>query len=637
MTSKQSLLVQTLLDKNRSLNASQLANQLGISVRTVHNYINSINSEFAGAITSTPSGYYVSPELARKMLSQQSSIPQTTSDRCNYLLNRLVQSGGSLNLYDLCDELYISTTTFHGLLGKMRRLTRDYDLTLTLSGDAITLTGSERNKRRLLSSLLYNESSTTFTSVEALEEAFPSIDIEAMRTDILDVLNEYHYFINDYSLVNLLLHIAIAINRLQHGCVSDALPPTAQPAELCGHERDLTRALVERLEESFSIHFPPPESYELALLLISRATALDYQTITPENISTYIGKDCTDLVHLLIRRVKDYYDIDLNTPDFFTRFALHIHNLIVRANSKSFCKNPLVSEIRQTCPLIYDVSVQLSGIILEQTGIAIDEDEIAYIALHLGGALETQKELSSRITAVLYCPSYYNMDSGLSDRISHRMDSRIVLSNVITQESDLKNVPANTLVISTVRLHHVWALPIVLISPFLTNTDCIAINRKIDELNTLAHREKFRANLQSIMSADLFEYGEGMQDKEQVIHHMCGRLQQLGYTDPDFEARVLERETMSSTAFGQFAIPHTLKMTSQKTGLAVYISRTPISWDDAAVNLVIMLSFNPNDRKVFYNIFEPLSMILSDTNTLKQALTCKSYSEFIDFLVEHLD
>ena len=37
--------------------------------------------------------------------------------------------------------------------------------------------------------------------------------------------------------------------------------------------------------------------------------------------------------------------------------------------------------------------------------------------------------------------------------------------------------------------------------------------------------------------------------------------------------------------------------------MAAYVSRTPICWDDTAVNLVIMLSFNPNDRKIFYDIF----------------------------------
>ena len=37
MASKQNQLVQTLLDQNQQLNATQLANLLGVSVRTVHN------------------------------------------------------------------------------------------------------------------------------------------------------------------------------------------------------------------------------------------------------------------------------------------------------------------------------------------------------------------------------------------------------------------------------------------------------------------------------------------------------------------------------------------------------------------------------------------------------------------------
>lgn len=636
MASKQNLLIQTLLEQNQRLNATQLANQLGVSVRTVHNYINTINGQYPGAISSTANGYHIAPQIARKALNQSpNEIPQTAADRCNYILNRLVQQGGSLNLYDLCDEIYISATTFHSLMGKMRRMTRDYDLTLTVSGDIVSLTGTERNKRRLLSGLLYHESATAFTSTDSLQAAFPSIDVEEIRADVMTVLNANHYFINDYSLINLLLHIAISINRVQNGCINTEDPGPHEA--LAPQEAELARQLIEQLETHFNIRFSPTESYELALLLISRTSVLDYSALTADNISHYIGEDCIDLVRQLIRTVKEFYDINLDEPEFFVRFALHMHNLLVRAQNRSFCKNPLVSEIRQTCPLIYDVSVQLSGIIREQTGITLDEDEIAYIALHLGGALETQKELANRVPAVLYCPSYYNMDSSLADRISRRMDGKILLSNVFTNEADLEQLPGTALVISTVRPHRVLDHPLVLISPFLTNSDIIALNRKVEEINTLARRARFRQSLTAIMSPDLFEIGSVYLTREDVIHHMCGSFQSLGYAGSEYEAAVLERETISATAFGQFAIPHTLKMHSQRTGMAVYISRTPIQWGDSAVNLVIMLSFNSNDRKIFYDVFEPLSMLLLDANNLKGALACRTYDAFIDYLVERME
>lgn len=636
MASKQNQLVQTLLDQNQQLNATQLANSLGVSVRTIHNYINAVNAQYPDAIISTPTGYRIAPAMAQQILHQSpNDIPQNAQDRCTYILNRLVQKGGSLNLYDLCDEIYISATTFHGLMGKMRRLTREYDLSLTVSGDTVTLMGSERNKRRLLSGLLYHESASAFTSTDSLQAAFPSIDIDKIRADVMDVLNENHYFINDYSLLNLLLHIAIAINRVQNGCVYTEAPSNMHPLD--PQNEKLAQELTERLARNFGIRFSAAEQYEMALLLVSRTSMLDYASITPDNIADYIGSDCTDLVHQLINTVKDFYDINLDEPEFFIRFALHTHNLLVRAQNRSFCKNPLVSEIRQSCPLIYDVSVQLSGIIREKTGITLDEDEIAYIALHLGGALETQKELANRVPAVLYCPSYYNMDSSLADRISRRMDGKILLSNVFTNEADLEQLPGTALVISTVRTHRVLDHPLVLISPFLTNSDIIALNRKVEEINTLARRARFRQSLTAIMSPDLFEIGSVYLTREDVIHHMCGSFQSLGYAGSEYEAAVLERETISATAFGQFAIPHTLKMHSQRTGMAVYISRTPIQWGDSAVNLVIMLSFNSNDRKIFYDVFEPLSMLLLDANNLKGALACRTYDAFIDYLVERME
>jgi len=636
MASNLNLLIQILLEKNCRLTASQLANQLGVSVRTVHNYIKIVNKEHPGIITSTNKGYEVSPKLARQALQQNANdIPQTAEERCTYILNRLVQSGGSINLYDLCDEIFISTTTFHSLLGRMRRLTREHDLKLSVSSDRVTLKGTERNRRHLLSSILYKESSSAFTSIEALQSAFPSIDMEEIRGDVMDVFNKYHYYINDYSCINLLLHIAIAINRIKSGSASVDLEFDATTLRI--EEQELADQVIKRLEESFKIKFTPAEAYELALLLVSRASSLDYKSISVDNISNYIGTPCLELVKRLINTAKEAYDINLDEPEFFIRFALHIRNLFARASHCSFCKNPLVDEIRQTCPLIYDVSAQLSGVILEQTGIAIDDDEIAYIALHIGGALEAQKELAIRVPAVLYCPNYYNMGSNIAERITKKLDEKIVLTNVFTRENELEQVSPNVLVISTVRLHKVFDLPLVIISPFMTQADYWTIHRKVDETLFLRKKNQFRENLTAIMNEDLFEYGSIYKTREEIIHHICDRLYTLGYTYSDYETDVLEREGISSTAFSQFAIPHTLKMRSKHTGMFVYLSRTPIQWDNTEVNLVLMLCFNPNERKIFYDIFEPISMILSDTGNLKEALLCRDFESLIEFLVNHIE
>ena len=114
------------------------------------------------------------------------------------------------------------------------------------------------------------------------------------------------------------------------------------------------------MEDYFHITYSEAEIYELALLLISRATTIDYKRITTANLEDFIGKECFDLVEEMIQSVNAYYYIDMSEPEFLIRFAIHIRNLLQRSKNQQFSKNPLTEEIKTSCPLIYDVSVYLS-------------------------------------------------------------------------------------------------------------------------------------------------------------------------------------------------------------------------------------------------------------------------------------
>lgn len=109
-----------------------------------------------------------------------------------------------------------------------------------------------------------------------------------------------------------------------------------------------------------------------------------------------------------------------------------------------------------------------------------------------------------------------------------------------------------------------------------------------------------------------------------------------GYVNTSFKEEVLERERISSTAFGNFAIPHAMNMYANKTGINIIISDQPIQWSDKSVNLVIMMCFNKNERYMFNEIYEPITMILSESENVKKILTSKDYHEFIQNLVDLL-
>lgn len=637
MQAKYIPLIKFLLEKDSHVTASTLSDHLDISVRTVKNYIRELNESYPDIIESSSRGYRINSRIAAKALKEvRSGIPQTSRERSAYIMNQVVKNRGPVSLYDLCDELFISTTTLRSVLPRIRKKLEYYDLKLEISSDCLSIAGLEKNKRKLLSSLLYDESNENFVDLETIQRAFLDLDISFIRDSVLEILGEYQYFINDYSLINLVLHVAIAIDRIQNHHSENESPSPSENPRLLYHEYELSDKVIRRMEEHFHVVFSESETTEIALLLISRATSLNYQTITVENLEEFIGKDCMKLVYEMIQNISSYYYINLNEPEFLVRFALHIKNLLIRAQTEHFSRNPLADNIKVSCPLIYDNAVWISSILKDRTGLSINDDEIAYIAFHLGSALEAQKELAGKLSVVIYCPTYYNMNNRLYNVINERFSSDLMIANVVTQENDLEKIADPDLIISTAPMNTLSPIPKLQVQPFLSETDIAAIYQKTVEIRSTKKRETFTAYLKQLILPDFFERSETPGSWREIIHHLCGRFLEHGYVDAHFETEVLEREEMSSTGFQNFAIPHALKMNAIKTGMSIYLCNPPTDWHGTPVSLVILLCFNREERYIFNEIFEPLTMILTDSSNLKKALTMPDYESFIRFLSECL-
>ncbi|MBS5606977.1 BglG family transcription antiterminator [Enterocloster lavalensis] len=636
MKPKMIKLIRILSDYTEFVTASSLAANMDVSTRSIKSYIQEINSFYPDAIESSREGYRIDKQAARRILEESGThIPQSSQERIVYIINSLIKSDTSVNTYDLCDEMYVSYSTIKNDLQAVKSRLRKYDLQLNNNHDNLTVSGLEKNKRRLLSSILYDESNVNFVNLETIQNIFPEIEIELIKDSLLEIFDRFHYFVNDYSLINLVLHITIAIDRIRNRNVNTEdihdMPP------ISSHEYELARNIARKIEEDFQIEYNQAEVYELALLLISRATAIDYQSITVSNLGDFITPECLALVKELISDVNSFYYIDLTEPEFLIRFALHIRNLLQRSKNNYFSRNPLTEEIKTSCPLIYDVSVCLSSIIKERTGISINDDEIAYIAFHLGSTLEAQKNLSEKVTAALYCPSYYDTNVKLTDTINRHFSSELLITNIFTEERELEKAGKSDLVLSTVPLNSVIQLPLLQISPFFTEKDVQSLRRQLTEIKTNKRRKQFREYLEYLIVPEFFERRDDLTDYDQVVRHMVGKMVSMGYVDEDFEQDIRAREQLSATAFQDFAIPHAMKMRAHKTGINVLISDTPVRWGDKQVRIVLMLCFNRDERFIFNEIFEPLTMVLSSRENVKRLVTAGDYQEFIGMLAGFME
>lgn len=628
-----------LMLESKQMTAANMADKMNVSIRSIKTYISDINKDYPNVITSSRNGYTIDAKIAHQILNQEHSrIPQTSPERINYIVKKLIHHGNAenvLDIYDLCDELFISTSTLKSELNKVRRKLSEFDLQLASKGDFIRVTGLEKNKRKLLSSMLYDESNVNFINLKSLQNAFTDIDIERIRDIIIESFNKYHYFINDYSLINLVLHITIAIDRIRNNYVSNE-DITNRPG-ICLHEYEMAQEIAVKIENEYHVKFHPAEVYEMTLLIISRATTIDYKSINESNIEEFIGKECFDLVKRLIEEVINvYFYINISEPEFLVRFALHIRNLLVRAENNYLSKNPLTEGIKTSCPLIYDVSVILANHLQQATGIPINDDEIAYIAFHIGSTLGEQKVLETKVSAVLYCPNYYDINLKLTDTIRQYFGDELLITNILTDESEIDKIRDADLIITTIPLSKVTSVPLTHVNLFFTDRDRLNLGDKLKNIQSSKQKSEFESLLRVLIKEEAFERIPKFMNQEHCIDYMVDKMVEQGYVDPIFKAEIMYRESVSSTAFGNFAIPHAMKMYAKKTGMYVVITDKSIEWGNHEVNLIIMMAFNRNERYLFTKTFEPITMILSEPENVKRITSCTTYEQFIMELVSLL-
>lgn len=200
-----------ILQKNSSswITAKMLSVQLGITERTVKNKIKKLRAQGV-SIKSSVNGYQYRGENTnqKKLL-----LPQTYSQRKSWLLRYLLQTKDDVNIYDLSQKLYINEVELRKEIQNLETELSDFDLTLSKMGDNYKVLGSEQNKRKLLSALIYQELKGTLLTKKVIQDNFKLIKVDAVNQMLVLLLEKYELKIDDFDFNNLLLHIVIMIDR----------------------------------------------------------------------------------------------------------------------------------------------------------------------------------------------------------------------------------------------------------------------------------------------------------------------------------------------------------------------------------------------------------------------------------------
>ncbi len=621
--------------------ASLLAKAVGSSVRSVKTYIGNLREQYPGLIESSRSGFRICDreKLVELLKETDQRIPQNAESRKAYILKSLLIDNQTRDLDELAAELCISPVTLANELAAVKSELIPFELVFRTKQNMAYIDEPEKNKKKMISHLILEESRDFFTSLDILQNYIPHYDLKAVRRIVTEALTVQHLFMDDFSLLNFILHIGITMER-SYGrkTTAPALADqaTTETLRIPGHILTLLAQITGTLGARYDIFFTADEIHDLALLLMTRIAHEEGSAPASSYLNDAVGEEISALVNKIHQSIMETFNLDINNQDFLMRFALHLRNLVVRLENDITLRNPQMLNIKNTYPYIYEVSVFIADIISRAYNQKLSEDEIAYIALHIGVLIEEQKALKDKVKVLLLCPSYYSSDTRLAARIRDTFQDSLLLTHIITSPDELTGCSDYDCILSTIVLPGYPGVPILHISDYFRSEDVGHIADLLHSIKRKKLQARLEHKLKFLFKDGLFFYNNDSLDRDTVIDQMALALQNQDYVGTTYREQIYEREAISSSAYANIAMPHPLGMSARATAIAVYIAPSGISWTGATVNLVFMLAIHADDRLLFRDIFDFVTEIISDEKYMLAILNTKTYDDFIDLLVSFI-
>lgn len=625
MQDKLSELIKILLKNEDTVISSTLAAELQVSARTIRNYVHEINSLGDNdVIKANNNGYYISNKLAATELlriQQQvgTHIPQNSSERFTYIVQKLLRNN-SLDSFSLANELYISYGTLKRTILYSNKKLERWKIKISSAHDQLSLLGNESSKRQLFSYLIYRENTGNLLNSNYLKESFGQEATSKIQTMINQIIDHYNLRLNEFSYNNLLLHLLILVSRLAIGKTINQ-PVTTSDSKVGPYTKDLAKLI----EKNFSANITSSEIQEIDILFKSNANL--YSELVDQK---YFAPTFREKVQTIINKVESMYLVNLHSQTFIRPFSIHLYNLIYRLKHHSVLHNPIKIDISNNFPLIYDIATYVAFQINELWHFKIAEDEIAFIALHIGAEIERQKQAPEKLKAAIIIPTYLNIGEQVFDFFRRNFSKDISIVKQSDQIFDNDNLSTYDLVFLIMISNEKNQLNsrYIQLDPFQLNEQKGKIQAAIEQATLHRKKELFKENATNFFTNDLFWNLNQNTTKKKLTKDICNKMKSLGIIAPNFYQEILQREAMGSTAFKQIAIVHPMDYNAKQTKVAVALSQTGIKWDNKVVNIIFIISISKEYKDEFRNIYENLMAFLSDKQTFKKVLSAQTIEEF---------
>lgn len=630
LTKRQNMIMTIMNNQKDWIVGKDLAKLLNVSDRTIRNDIAAINEFYADTMieSNIRKGYRIQGEKVKRFTEEtKKEIPETGEERRWLILKTLVEHN-QVNIYQLADQMCISEFSLENDMNKIRKLLDNYQgLKVIRQSNMLQLSGEEREKRHLYEELISYKISGNLWNLNKVAENFMRFDLLKVKELLKDIFEEFHYQMNEVRIPTLLIHVGVILERnfASHFLKEDE----EQQGKYGREEYEISRHFFEKIGARLSLQVREAEICDFAIYLEHGKRKGYCEEEQLQGLAS-------DLVQHIIVEIREHFDIDFSENREF-RLGLEVHtvSLLKRHYANVEIDHTCLEEVKRKYPLIFEMGVWVCKIMEEHLNIIISENEISFIALHLGSAYE-RANLRRKYRCLLICPHNQTVKDLCIQKIVNRFQDRMEIVDCMSYfEESLIREKNLDLILTTQPVAHALDIETTEISMFFAHTDEAAVFQTLNRLDQIRYRNNFQFFILNLIREEFFTANMAVDEPEKIISDMCDKLYARGYVKENFKEGVLKRERLSPTSFFQgFAIPH--NMSHQETihsAISTAILKQPVQWGSYEVRFVLLLAITEENRNFLKIFFDWLDDIVSNPEKFARLLEVQDYQSFVNTLL----
>ncbi|EGO6800628.1 BglG family transcription antiterminator [Listeria monocytogenes] len=621
MDTQKEILAYLHKQENKWVTSNELAAFCECTTRTIRNNIYKINEVTPNLINSTKQGYQINLNIPFEFQSES----DVTERKSKLLLELIKNSTKGVDLFELADILYISEVTLKKDIQQLKNELKEADVKIVISKDRIKLIGKERAKRKYMISLLYEEGGYRESIKSRIQEMIEFVSIDKLQNIVKEVLAQESITTNQYSMMNIVLHYAISIVRIQQG---NTLIET-QKTLIRKHskEYEISKKIAKILSEEYQIHFSEAETKQLGLLYVGLQNEQSANANHGE-LDQFVDKKIIDALKIVLANVEETYLIDLQNEQLFIKLAIHVQSLYYRSRYKAYTRNLSLLDIKTSYPVTFDIAVYISSLLQEKLEIDFNEDEISFIALHIGSFLESENRDYIRLEIGLLVDDYHDLRTNMLKKLRARFENEATIE-LIENEDYEENFD---IILTTNRDVALEKAGSIFIHPLLTTKDIKKITSRIQTKKKILENNIRGQQIDRYIVRSLYsnQIDPSELTPEKIREQMISKMEKQNFVTPEFKEKVEKREQMAPTSFPSgIAIPHSIKNDALQSGVSIMTLQEPIYWNDVKVKIIALVAISKKDATEFNDFFEKFVEIVSEPINTKRLSMVESFEEFI--------